>query len=124
MDDNLKSKLFIDGINLFNDKKFYEAHESWEELWTEFNLDDALLIQGLIQLSVAYFHITNINLKGSKNLFNKSLPKLEKFKLKNNRNINIQEIIDIAEIALQKVILIKNVNDFDWNMVPKIRINK
>ena len=124
MDDNLKSKLFIDGINLFNDKKFYEAHESWEELWTEFNLDDALLIQGLIQLSVAYFHITNINLKGSKNLFNKSLPKLEKFKLKNNRNINVQEIIDTAEIALQKVISIKNVNDFDWNMVPKIKIDK
>ena len=124
MDDNLKSKLFIDGINLFNDKKFYEAHESWEELWTEFNLDDALLIQGLIQLSVAYFHITNINLKGSKNLFNKSLPKLEKFKLKNNRSINVQEIIDTAEIALQKVISIKNVNDFDWNMVPKIKIDK
>ena len=124
MDDNLKSKLFIDGINLFNDKKFYEAHESWEELWTEFNLDDALLIQGLIQLSVAYFHITNINLKGSKNLFNKSLPKLEKFKLKNKRNINVQEIIDIAEIALQKVISIKNVNDFDWSMVPKIKIDK
>ena len=124
MDDNLKSKLFTDGINLFNDKKFYEAHESWEELWTEFNLDDALLIQGLIQLSVAYFHITNINLKGSKNLFNKSLSKLEKFKLKNNRNINVQEIIDIAEIALQKVISIKNVNDFDWNMVPKIKIDK
>ena len=124
MDDNLKSKLFIDGINLFNDKKFYEAHESWEELWTEFNLDDALLIQGLIQLSVAYFHITNINLKGSKNLFNKSLPKLEKFKIKNNRNINVQEIIDTAEIALQKVISIKNINDFDWNMVPKIKIDK
>ena len=124
MDDNLKNKLFIDGINLFNDKKFYEAHESWEELWTEFNLDDALLIQGLIQLSVAYFHITNINLKGSKNLFNKSLPKLEKFKLKNKRNINVQEIIDIAEIALQKVISIKNVNDFDWSMVPKIKIDK
>ena len=124
MDDNIKSKLFTDGINLFNDKKFYEAHESWEELWTEFNLDDALLIQGLIQLSVAYFHITNINLKGSKNLFNKSLPKLEKFKIKNNRNINIQEIIDTAEIALQKVISIKNINDFDWNMVPKIKIDK
>ena len=124
MDDYLKSKLFVDGIKLFNDKKFYEAHESWEELWTEFNLDDALLIQGLIQLSVAYFHITNINLKGSKNLFNKSLPKLEKFKIKNNRNINIQEIIDTAEIALQKVISIKNINDFDWNMVPKIKIDK
>tara|TARA_B100000927_G_scaffold271649_1_gene248722 strand:- start:173 stop:547 length:375 start_codon:yes stop_codon:yes gene_type:complete len=124
MDDNIKSKLFTDGINLFNDKKFYEAHESWEELWTEFNLDDALLIQGLIQLSVAYFHITNINLKGSKNLFNKSLPKLEKFKIKNNRNINIQEIIDTAEIALQKVISIENINDFDWNMVPKIKIDK
>ena len=116
-------KLFLEGVDLFNRKSFYDAHESWESLWTEYHLDDALLIQGLIQLSVAYFHITNLNLKGSKNLFNKCIPKLEKYR-ENLRGIDINEIIYTAELALHKINSIDNTNDFDWGLVPKIRINK
>tara|TARA_Y100001936_G_C16043357_1_gene653061 strand:+ start:588 stop:956 length:369 start_codon:yes stop_codon:yes gene_type:complete len=116
-------KLFLEGVDLFNRKSFYDAHESWESLWTEYNLDDALLIQGLIQLSVAYFHITNLNLKGSKNLFNKCIPKLEKYR-ENLRGIDINEIIYTAELALHKINSIDNTNDFDWGLVPKIRISK
>ena len=70
-----KEKLFIDGINYFNDKNFYDAHEIWEELWNEYRIKDSIFIQGLIQVSVAYFHITNSNLKGARSLFKKSLPK-------------------------------------------------
>ena len=120
---NIREKLFLEGVDLFNRKSFYDAHESWESLWTEYNLDDALLIQGLIQLSVAYFHITNLNLKGSKNLFNKCIPKLEKYR-ENLRGIDINEIIYIAELALDKINSIENTNDFDWNLVPNIRISK
>ena len=116
-------KLFLEGVDLFNRKSFYDAHESWESLWTEYNLDDALLIQGLIQLSVAYFHITNLNLKGSKNLFNKCIPKLENYR-ENLRGIDISEIINTAELALDKINSIENTNDFDWSLVPHIRINK
>ena len=120
---SIKEKLFLDGVDHFNKKLFYEAHESWETLWTDYNLDDALLIQGLIQLSVAYFHITNLNLKGSKNLFNKCIPKLEKH-LQNHRGIDIKEILKISQKALEKVILIQNTKDFDWELVPKIDITK
>ena len=120
---NISEKLFLEGVDLFNRKSFYDAHESWESLWTEYNLDDALLIQGLIQLSVAYFHITNLNLKGSKNLFNKCIPKLEKYR-ENLRGIDINEIINTAELALDKINSIENTNDFDWALVPHIRINK
>ena len=120
---NIREKLFLEGVDLFNRKSFYDAHESWESLWTEYNLDDALLIQGLIQLSVAYFHITNLNLKGSKNLFNKCIPKLEKYR-ENLRGIDINEIIYTAELALHKINSIENTNDFDWNLVPNIRISK
>ena len=74
-DINKQELLFLKGIESFNNKKFYDAHELWEELWSEYALKDSLFIQGLIQLSVAFFHITNFNLIGSKNLFNKSLPK-------------------------------------------------
>ena len=120
---NIREKLFLEGVDSFNRKSFYDAHESWESLWTEYNLDDALLIQGLIQLSVAYFHITNLNLKGSKNLFNKCIPKLENYR-ENLRGIDINEIINTAELALDKINSIENTNDFDWALVPHIRINK
>ena len=119
LQNNIKEKLFVDGITLFNEKKFYDAHETWEELWSEYRLKDDLFIQGLIQLSVAFFHITNLNLKGSSNLFKKCLPKLKKFPI-NHRNINVSEIIICAENSEKKVNSIKKVDEFDWKLVPKI----
>tara|TARA_B100001142_G_C13935761_1_gene501176 strand:- start:82 stop:453 length:372 start_codon:yes stop_codon:yes gene_type:complete len=119
LQNNIKEKLFVDGITLFNEKKFYDAHETWEELWSEYRLKDDLFIQGLIQLSVAFFHITNLNLKGSSNLFKKCLPKLKKFPI-NHRNINVSEIIICAEKSEKKVNSIKKVDEFDWKLVPKI----
>lgn len=116
-----KEKLFIDGINYFNDKNFYDAHEIWEELWNEYKLKDAIFIQGLIQISVAYFHITNSNLRGSRSLFKKSLPKLKKFP-SNHRSLNLFEIINYVEESEKKVNCIDNVNQFDWSLAPKINI--
>ena len=60
---NKEKKLFLNGIKAFNEKKFYDAHEYLEDLWSQYYLSEALFIQGLIQLSVGYFHITNSNLK-------------------------------------------------------------
>ena len=119
MQNDIKNKLFIKGIISFNKKNFYDAHESWEELWSEYRLKDEIFIQGLIQLAVAFFHITNLNLKGSANLFNKCLPKLKKFPA-NHRNINLLEIITSAENSNKKVNSIESVNDFDWSLTPKI----
>ena len=28
-------QLFLDGIRYFNECEFFEAHESWEELWAD-----------------------------------------------------------------------------------------
>ena len=119
LQNHIEEKLFINGITLFNEKKFYDAHETWEELWSEYRLKDDLFIQGLIQLSVAFFHITNLNLKGSSNLFKKCLPKLKKFPT-NHRNINLSEIIICAENSEKKVNSIKSVDEFDWELTPKI----
>ena len=54
---NKEDLLFQQGVQAFNERKFYDAHEYWEELWLEYKLDDAKFIQGLIQLSVSYFHL-------------------------------------------------------------------
>ncbi|MBA93704.1 MAG: hypothetical protein CMG47_01395 [Candidatus Marinimicrobia bacterium] len=122
-DSNIEEIIFLKGIDSFNDKSFYDAHESWELLWTEYALQDALFVQGLIQLSVAFFHITNLNLIGSKNLFNKCLPKLKKFP-SNHRDLNLSDIIDSAEESLKMVSSIDKVSQFDWELAPEIVIKK
>ena len=72
-------KFFYKGIDSFNRREFYDAHEYFEEIWTNYQLDDRIFIQGLIQLSVAYFHITNSNKNGAMGLFKKSLSKLDSY---------------------------------------------
>tara|TARA_Y100000996_G_C22369725_1_gene580498 strand:+ start:178 stop:561 length:384 start_codon:yes stop_codon:yes gene_type:complete len=115
----IKEKLFLDGLNLFNKKQFYDAHEIWEELWTEYRQVDDKFIQGLIQLSVGYFHILNINKRGAISLFNKSLSKFELFK-GIHRNLDVDLIIDSINETLNNLEEINEIKDFSWDKVKTI----
>ena len=89
---NILSKtdlLFLDGLRLFNEKKFYDAHEVWEELWSEYKVPDSLFVQALIQLSVGFYHMECMNINGARGLFKKTLPKLDKY-LPEQRGLNIE----------------------------------
>ena len=82
--------LFQKGIEAFNNRQFYDAHECWEELWLEYKLEDATFIQGLIQLSVSYFHYFNGNLKGAKSMIRKCLNKFDQYE--SARGIDIYQL--------------------------------
>ena len=49
----MKNK-FKEGIDLFNKKKFFEAHEIWEKLWL--NAKEKKFLQGLIFIAGGYYH--------------------------------------------------------------------
>ena len=55
------------GIELFNKCEFFEAHDVWEELWSEYRGEDRTFYQGLIQVAVALHHFGNGNIRGRKN---------------------------------------------------------
>jgi len=57
---------YLKGIELFNAREFFDAHEIWEELWHETHGDSRNFIQGLIQAATALHHFQNQNLKGAK----------------------------------------------------------
>ena len=116
---DIKEKLFLDGLKLFNKKKFYEAHEIWEDLWTEYRQPDDKFIQALIQLSVGYFHISNINKRGAVSLFNKSLSKFELFK-GIHRRINVDLIIKSIKFTLNSLDKVDKIEDFNWKIVEEI----
>ena len=71
--------LFRKGIEEFNTQCFFEAHDSWEELWVETSGPDRLFYQGLIQTAVALYHAENGNLRGSCSQFAKALAKLDRY---------------------------------------------
>ena len=72
--------LYLEGIAHFNACDFFEAHESWEELWTEYQGPLRKFYQGLIQAAVALHHFGNGNIRGAKKLYFGSLGYLEPYR--------------------------------------------
>ncbi len=115
-----KERLFFDGLRAYEEKDFFEAHELWEELWSEYYLADRTLIQGLIQLAVSFVHLGNGNLNGAKSLLKISADKFSSFS-GIHRGINIDDL-------KQQIVEIKNefeklmtVDEFDWTHIPNLR---
>ena len=45
------------GQELFNQGKFFEAHEVWEEKWIDSEGDERHLLQGLIQVAAGFYKL-------------------------------------------------------------------
>jgi predicted metal-dependent hydrolase len=71
--------LYLKGIEYFNVCDFFEAHETWEELWTEYRGPGRKYYQGLIQAAVALHHFGNGNIRGAKKVYITSRRYLEEY---------------------------------------------
>ena len=69
---------FQQGIDLFNEGRFFECHEAWEEIWKRSDGEVKLYYQGLIQAAVAILHAQRGNLEGARSLYEKASAKLDK----------------------------------------------
>ena len=56
---------FQEAINFFNTEQWYLAHDRLEELWYETTGQLRELLQAVIQISVAEYHLENGNIRGS-----------------------------------------------------------
>jgi predicted metal-dependent hydrolase len=71
--------LFTEGVERFNSRRFWDAHESWEELWLDAGSDLDQFLQGLIQIAAAYHHVQRGTIRGAVRLFDAGLRRLEPF---------------------------------------------
>ena len=51
-DDIKKEELFFSGLNAYSKGEYFDAHEIWEELWSDYYLKDKDFIP------VSYTHLT------------------------------------------------------------------
>ena len=69
MSPDLERKLYLDGIELFNEHEFFEAHEVWEDIWhMAYGLKHEYY-QGMIQCAVALEHYRRSNPRGVLSLY-------------------------------------------------------
>jgi uncharacterized protein len=56
------------GIELFNEGRYWEAHEAWEDAWTpDRHGPDSGFYKGLIQVAAGCLHYTRRNRRGTVN---------------------------------------------------------
>lgn len=70
---------FSRAVGEFNDGRFFECHDTLEALWVESSGDDKRFLQGLIQVSVGFYHFFNGNPSGALSQWRKGGEKLSGF---------------------------------------------
>ena len=74
-----RKKKFEEGLAHFNSKRFFEAHEFWEEIWLVETEPEKTFLQGLIQITAAFHHRQRGNPEGAESLLAAGIVKLLRF---------------------------------------------
>jgi predicted metal-dependent hydrolase len=63
---------YLEGLRLFNQHSFFEAHEVLEDVWRAAPEAERKFLQGLIQVAVALHHHSRGNLVGCRSLLERA----------------------------------------------------
>ncbi len=91
-----REKKFEEGLAHFNAKKFFEAHEFWEEIWLVESEPEKTFLQGLIQVTAAFHHRQRGNPEGVELLLAAGIVKLLRFPA-DHRGLAIGELRENAK---------------------------
>ena len=91
--------IFLDALNLFNNQKWYEAHDAFEDIWNTLEGDERQIIQGILQVSVSQFHLSKGNLNGATILMGEGLGRI-----KNRTNIDLGIDLESFCLSLEKLL--------------------
>jgi predicted metal-dependent hydrolase len=91
-----REKKFEEGVAHFNAKKFFEAHEFWEEIWLVESEPEKTFLQGLIQVTAAFHHRQRGNPEGVELLLAAGIVKLLRFP-EDHRGLAIGELRENAK---------------------------
>ena len=102
-----KEKAISEGVDYFNNERFWECHEILEGVWKNCNGDEKFLVQGLILVAAGLVHYQKDEDSICISIFNRALEKLES---SNGIYYNID--IDKIKKIVNDMINSKNVSSF------------
>ena len=121
---DLTSKRFKESlkeaINLFNNQKWYEAHDAFEDIWNDLVGDERQIVQGILQVSVSQFHLNKGNLNGAMILLGEGLGRIRN-RSSEDLEIDLILLCDNLESLLNKLHANKTLNQSDVPFLKKIK---
>ena len=113
-EENIKSfeDNFFDALNLFNNQKWYEAHDAFEDIWNTVDGDERQIIQGILQVSVSQFHLSKGNINGATILLGEGLGRI-KNRINIDLGIDLESFCKCLEVLLKKLQYKEELTRFD-----------
>ncbi|HMU91954.1 MAG TPA: DUF309 domain-containing protein [Anaerolineales bacterium] len=115
----------IEGLRLFNQRKYFEAHEALEDAWREETGPVRELYRGILQVAVAYLHITRGNYEGAVKVYGRSLKWLKDWP-DICRGIGVEQFRKDAERVMNQVVILgkDGIRNFNPSLFHEITWNE
>ena len=109
------------GIELYNEGRFFEAHEAWEAVWLEAERPLRDFYQGLIQVAAAFVHLTRDEYPGTVKLLAEGTRKLEAYPAA-FMGLDLGALVAGAKAARQRVVALgeRRLAEFEQGLIPRI----
>jgi uncharacterized protein len=109
------------GILLFNQGKYFEAHEELEAAWKEEKGRVRGLYQGILQAGVTYLHITRGNYAGALKVYGRSMKWLKDWP-ETCRGVDVEQLRKDLVIAMEVVNQLgeTGINMFDRSLLKPV----
>lgn len=106
---------FWQGVEQFNTRQFYACHDTLEALWMEATEPNKTFYQGILQLAVALYHLSNSNWPGAVILLGEGTNKLQHYS-PTFGGVDVEELIDASYRLLSQLQQVKPENISEWIM--------
>ena len=97
---------FSQGVKQFNQRQFYECHDTLEAIWIEAPEMDKRFYQGILQVAVACYHLSNENLRGAIILLGEGIRRLSDYQPD-------YQSIDVTMLLEESISLLQTLQQID-----------
>jgi uncharacterized protein len=111
----------IQGMELFNDGHYFEAHEALEAAWREESGPVRDLYRGILQVGVVYLHITHCNYPGAIKVYRRCKKWLS-FWPETCRGVSVGQLRQDLDSAIEEVNKLgpDHMEDFDLSFLKPV----
>lgn len=112
----------VEGIQLFNQRDYWLAHEALEEAWLEERSAVRGLYKGILQAGVMFLHIERGNFKGVMKMYKRCMVWLSPWP-RMCRGVDVGHLVDNVEAVYRQTVTLGplNIQNFDTSLFSKIK---
>ncbi|MGH8001952.1 MAG: DUF309 domain-containing protein [Brasilonema sp.] len=108
---------FWQGVEQFNAEQYYTCHDTLEALWIEATEPEKTFYQGILQIAVALYHLSNHNLRGAMILLGEGSNRLRRYPSEYGG-------IDVDELLSQSAALLKALQQTEPEKIAALNLDQ